>query len=76
MFQQDGNKTLKEYRMLEANLHTELMNCSRKYLNDLGIVSIVGIMDIVKQEIMELEKAMKKPVDNQNDTVNEDFERL
>ena len=76
MFQQDGNKTLEEYRKLEANLHTEIMNCSRKYLNDLGIVSIAGIIDIVKQEVMELEKAMKQSVHTQSDAGNKDFERL
>ncbi len=63
MFQQDNNRSLREHKELEAALHREFMNCSRKYLNKLGIVSIVGIMDIVKQEIVELEKATKKSVD-------------
>jgi len=71
MFQQDDNKSLKEYRALEATLHRDLMSCSRKYLNELGIVSIVGIMDIVKQEIVELEKATKRSVDTMQDD-NED----
>lgn len=68
MFQQDDNKSLKEYRALEAILHRDLMNCSRKYLNELGIVSVIGIMDIVKQEIIELEKATKKTFDSEQNT--------
>jgi len=77
MFQQDENKSLREYRQLEATLHRDLMSCSRKYLNELGIISIVGIMDIVKQEIIELEKATKKPLDKtQEFDKPEDLERL
>ena len=77
MFQQDDNKSLKEYRALEATLHRDLMNCGRRYLNELGIVSIVGILDIVKQEIVELEKATKRSVDTmQNDNEDENVERF
>jgi len=76
MFQEE-TKSLKDYRQLESTLHRDLMNCSRKYLNDLGIVSIVGIMDIVKQEIIELEKATKKSLnESQSNIENEDLERL
>ena len=73
MFQQDNDRSLREHKELEAALHREIMNCSRKYLNKLGIVSIVGIMDIVKQEIVELEKATKKSVDTMpsNDEENQ-----
>ena len=48
---------LKNYKIYEIQLHRELMNNCRKYLNHLGIVSIVGILDIVKQEVIELERA-------------------
>ena len=64
MFQQDGDRSFKEHKELEAILHRELMNCSRKYLNKLGIVSVLGLMDVVKQEILDFEKAAKKPVGN------------
>jgi len=75
MFQQDDNKSLREYRALEATLHRDLMSCSRRYLNELGIVSIVGIMDIVKQEIIELERATKRSVDTlQDDNEDENVE--
>jgi hypothetical protein len=52
--------TLEEYRALEVELHRDLMKICRKYINELGIVSIMGIIDIVKQEAMELEKATSK----------------
>jgi hypothetical protein len=52
--------TLEEYRALEVELHRDLMKVCRKYINELGIVSIMGILDIVKQESMELEKATSK----------------
>jgi len=52
--------TLEEYRGLEVELHRDLMKVCRKYINELGIVSIMGILDIVKQESMELEKATSK----------------
>jgi len=77
MFQQDDNKSLREYRALEATLHRDLMSCSRRYLNELGIVSIVGIMDIVKQEIVELERATKRSVDTmQDDNKDETVEKF
>ncbi len=54
------DRTLEEYRALETELHRELMKICREYINDLGIVSIMGILDIVKQEAIELEKATRK----------------
>jgi len=53
-------RTLEEYRQLEMQLHLELMNACRKYISKLGIVSIIGILDIIKQETIELESATKK----------------
>lgn len=53
-------KTLEEYRQLEMQLHLELINSCRKYISELGIVSIMGILDVVKQEAIELERATKK----------------
>lgn len=51
--------TLEEYQINETQLHRELMNSCRKYINQLSIVSILGILDIVKQEAIDLEKATK-----------------
>ena len=54
--------TLDEYRQLEMQLHLELMNACRKYISQLGIVSIMGILDIVKQEAIEFEGATRKNI--------------
>jgi len=56
----DTNKSLDEYRKYEVQLHLELTNACRKYMAKLGIVSVIGILDIVKQESIELERATKK----------------
>ena len=58
------DKSLEEYRALELMLHRDLKNCCWKYINNLGIISIIGIVDIVKHEITELEKATKTNVEN------------
>ena len=51
--------TLNDYKNYEIQLHRELINSCRKYSNTLSIVSILGILDIVKQETVELEHATK-----------------
>ena len=56
-------KSLEDYRAAEAELHTELMHVTRKYITRLGIVSLMGVLDIVKQEIRELEKATRKEIE-------------
>ena len=55
-------KTLEEYKALEVELHRDLMRSCRKYINYLDIVSIIGIIDIVKQEAIELERATRKNI--------------
>ena len=54
-----SGKTFEDYKNMEISLHRDLMNSCRKYINDLSIVSILGILDIVKQESIELERATK-----------------
>ena len=58
-------KTLEEYRLIENQLHHDLMNACRKYISELGIVSIIGMLDIVKQETIELERATKRTFKNE-----------
>jgi len=57
--------TLKSYKDYEIQLHREIINSCRKYLKTLSIVSILGILDIVKHETIELEQATKNTL-NQN----------
>ena len=53
------SNTLEDYKTKEIQFHRELMNSCRKYMNHLSIVSILGILDIVKQEAIDLEQATK-----------------
>lgn len=63
--------SLEDYRKYEINLHSELMNTCREYLNKLSIVSIVGILEIVKLETIELEQATKKDISVEKSDFND-----
>ena len=63
--------SLEDYKANEIQLHRELMNSCRKYINRLGIVSIVGILDVVKQEVIELERATRNSYQNEENKQNE-----
>ena len=54
--------SFEDYKNMEIALHRDLMNSCRKYVNDLSIVSILGILDVVKQEAIELEKAKNRNI--------------
>lgn len=57
--------SLEDYRTAETEFHTDLMAVSRKYTHKLSIVSLMGVLDIVKEEVKELEKATKKNLDDE-----------
>ena len=56
-------KSIDEYKAAETELHTELMNVTRRYISKLGIISLMGVLDVVKQETRELERATRKNLD-------------
>ena len=62
MYANNDNLSMKEFRIIESALHKDLTDCCRHYLKELGIVSIIGVIDIVKQETIELEHATKKNI--------------
>ena len=62
---EDVTSTLEQYRNYELQLHHELMNCCRKYVGRVSIISILGILDIVKEEAFELEQATRGNVQNE-----------
>ena len=51
--------TLEDYKNFELQLHRELINTCRKYINYVGIISMMGVLDLLKQEITELEQATR-----------------
>jgi hypothetical protein len=52
----DSPKLL-EYKAMETRLYGELSKACRRYHNKLSIISIVGILDLVQQEMKDLDKA-------------------
>ena len=51
------NTDLKEYKNIETRFYGELMKICRRYTKDLNMISILGVLDIVSQEVKDLEKA-------------------
>ena len=47
---------LDEYRSMETKLYGELVKSCQRYSAKLSIISVVGILDLVKQEIKDLDK--------------------
>jgi len=47
---------IEEYKSMETKLYGELVKSCQSYSTKLSIISIVGILDIVKQEIKDLDK--------------------
>lgn len=58
-------KKSEEYKDYEIELHREIMNSCRKYKNKLGIYTILGILDYVKQETIELENVTSHNLNNE-----------
>lgn len=52
----DSPKLL-EYKAMETRLYGEVLKTCRRYHNKLSIISIVGILDLVSQEIKDLDKS-------------------
>jgi len=73
-----GTKNIEDFRQQEVQLHLELTNICRRYISKIGIVPIIGILDIVKQETIEFERATNKDLDknNQSSAGQEGFDRL
>ena len=55
-------KTPNEFKEYEIEFHRELMNSCRKYIKKLGLYTILGILDFVKQETIELENATSQNI--------------
>jgi hypothetical protein len=52
-----------EYKAMETRLYGELMKSCRFYQNKLTLISILGILELVRQDIRELDKTNIKNVD-------------
>ena len=70
------NLSVEEYKTIETKLYGELMKTCRRYSNDLNLISILGIIDIVKQEVKDLDKTrrtvMEHKIPETNDSITEE----
>ena len=67
----DSPKLL-EYKAMETKLYGELLKACRRYHNKLSIISIVGILDLVQQEMKDLDKTDFKVMDENSTLRNKD----
>jgi len=58
------NKPEKNIKELESSLHRELNDICKKYHKKLGLISVVGMLEIVKHETIEFERFTKQDMDN------------
>jgi len=56
---------LNEYKAMETKLYGELMKACRFYHNKLTLISILGILELVSQEIKDLDKTDFKNIDDE-----------
>ena len=54
-----------EYRAMETRLYGELLKSCRFYQNKLSLISILGILELVGQEIKELDRTNIKNIDEE-----------
>ena len=54
-----------EYKAMETKLYGELLKSCRFYQNKLSLISILGILELVGQEIKDLDKTNLKNVDDE-----------
>ena len=72
------NPKLLEYKAMETRLYGELVKSCRRYHRKLSIISIVGILDLVSQEMKDLDKVDFKVREEENmaDFDRESLEKL
>jgi hypothetical protein len=53
-----------EYSVLESRLYGELMRSCQKYMSKIRIISILGVLDFVRQDVINLEKKNRELMSN------------
>jgi len=54
-----------EYKSWETQLYGELLKACRRYNNKLSIISIVGILELISQEMKDLDKTDSKDMEKE-----------
>lgn len=65
-----------EYKALETRLYGELLKTCRRYNNKLSIISIVGILELISQEMKDLDKTDFKDTTEEIIQNRESLDRL
>ena len=53
------------YKAIELEFHRDIMNICRKYINHLTLVSVIGTLDMAKNETIELMRATRKDMSDE-----------
>lgn len=59
------NKSEEYIKKLESSLHRQLNSICREYYKKLGLISVLGMLEIVKQETIEFERATSQDIDTE-----------
>ncbi|HER45353.1 MAG TPA: hypothetical protein ENO12_00885 [Thermoplasmatales archaeon] len=65
-----------DYKALETKLYGEMLKLCRFYQNKLSLISILGILALVSQEIKDLDKTIIKDIDDETVDNREPLNRL
>ena len=70
--EQNGFDDLKlsEYKTIETRLYGELSKLCRRYNDQLSIISVIGILGLISQEMKDLDKTDFK--DNKKKTIEDE----
>jgi hypothetical protein len=68
----NSQQAIGEYKKYEIQLHRELINSCRRYIGKLNIVSIIGILELVKHESIEIEYATKLKIEKEEKKILSD----
>jgi len=65
-----------EYKAMETRLYGELLKSCRRYNNKLSIISIVGILELISQEMKDLDKTDFKDIEEEITHNRDPLDRL
>jgi hypothetical protein len=65
-----------EYKAMETRLYGELLKSCRRYNNKLSIISIVGILELISQEMKDLDKTDFKDIEEEIIPNRDSLDRL
>jgi hypothetical protein len=65
-----------DYKAMETRLYGELLKTCRRYNNKLSIISIVGILELISQEMKDLNKTDSRDIEEEITHNRDPLDRL